>query len=979
MLLAFSTQEEEDRVGISEVVGLTASCHLREILIVLRDYGNMMRARRSLTLEKTSEDQKTRVAIQVRITLIQCYGHAAAGAQTEDLLLLIEFIISEMLIQFHAGHKDELLKKTFMKSVVMVSRALQESQREEVLCPRKTEIVLCIIEVIEEEPQGSVCFTILHLAMTTICSITLLKPVLDFEVKSDLVCKSIRKVYSLPALKVTKLKAGSPTQPTQTQDFYQQTMSACNSMLTSLLSEMPNMDGLQEILIHTNSWMESEKTYERERAVRSTIHVLKFAAEHLDFDVSQEFSLLGQLVAVLGMRTMDSVKEIGLQAAEAIYHLHYLTMSKMVKEMEKRHKNKKGNIVKWMREDFFISGPSVFYNNISKVAKAFGEHLSPNQVTELVLKIIGNLMHEDRLISQAASALLSSFLEECGMDVEDLPLIVKDIYTRLSTIHDAVTKEETMKAMCSLASKRVNGVVDCLLEVSTECDNNAMELWKALVSDPYSNAKLVRPLLKRLQDEDPLSENCNRRNSKSHMPLAATNALRWILTLPDAVEVVQGKFPHLLIALVTQIYYTLGSSRKGSRKSNTSEASEPPGALNSGVQALKNLITCMGYYKEYNILGMQNTWDKLQQADNFFEGVFQLVRVLFTFTNVHMKMTFKQANAYLRRLELKERTVGMAFFTELLFHGDIGLMFVKQDILDVLREWMVQPCPLMQLFSIRGLGHLLQHPLEDESLEALLPPLMSCAFDLDKTIVKETIKTLRAVFEHIHVEEYNSLGVTLIPTMLQYFSDEDDDLRSNSIRLFGTFLKGAAVSDGNRHSLKEEIFRSQVPLLIQLADPVTREASRNVLSTCTTFLKWTDVPAGLFGLENCPNIGELYRNLCKYLLRKYKNKTAEILAQTVSFLKSKLTLHREAAAILIGIYAPHLTADVVSSKDIEEAYLAVRELQGDCEDSVSTAAVTAIEQLFQHCRNRISRHLIPHQVMPLHKSNLDKRSLEERK
>ncbi|XP_077187699.1 maestro heat-like repeat family member 5 isoform X3 [Paroedura picta] len=146
-------------------------------------------------------------------------------------------------------------------------------------------------------------------------------------------------------------------------------MSACNSMLTSLLSEMPNMDGLQEILIHTNGWMESEMPHELERAVRSTSHVLKLAAEHLDFDVSEEFSLLGQLVAVLGMRTMDSVKEIGLQAAEAMYHLHHLTMSKMVKEIEKRPKNKKGNIVKWEREDLFISSHSVFHNDASKVAK----------------------------------------------------------------------------------------------------------------------------------------------------------------------------------------------------------------------------------------------------------------------------------------------------------------------------------------------------------------------------------------------------------------------------------------------------------------------------------------------------------------------------------------------------------------------------------------------------------------------------------
>ncbi|XP_077187929.1 uncharacterized protein LOC143834906 [Paroedura picta] len=51
-------------------------------------------------------DLQSRVPIQVRITLIQCYGHAAAGSKTEDLLMLIEFIISELLRQFCVGHKE---------------------------------------------------------------------------------------------------------------------------------------------------------------------------------------------------------------------------------------------------------------------------------------------------------------------------------------------------------------------------------------------------------------------------------------------------------------------------------------------------------------------------------------------------------------------------------------------------------------------------------------------------------------------------------------------------------------------------------------------------------------------------------------------------------------------------------------------------------------------------------------------------------
>ncbi|XP_060092581.1 maestro heat-like repeat family member 5 [Heteronotia binoei] len=978
VLLEFSTQDEDSRVGASEAIGLAAFSHLREVLVALRDYGNMVYARKALHAVKMTEDTKNCDANQVRTTLILCYGHAAVGARPEDLTRLTETIITEIIAQFRGGHKDEVLKKTFLKAVVMVSKAFQNSQKEDVLFPHKAEVILCIIQVIDEEPLGSVCITVLHQAIMTVISMTLLKPPLDYEVRSDLVQKSVKKIFSLPALKMTRLKAGSTNHLAQTQDFYLQTINACNIMLTSLLSETPNMDGLQEILIHTNSWVESGNTNERERAVKSTTHILKFASEHLDFDLSQEFSLLGQLVALLALRTVDNVKEIGQQAAEAIYHLHYIAISKMVKDMESKRKNKKGHSVKWLREDFFIPGPSIFYNNIPKVAKAFGEHLTTSQITDLVLKVFDNLMHEEKVVSQAASLLLSSFMEECGMDLEDLPMIIGEIHSRLNNIRDAATKEETLKAIRNLASKRINGVVDCLLESSVECDSNAMELWKILMNDPYSSAKLLSPLLKRLQGEDPLSESGHRRNSKLFMPLAATNALRWILSLPEAFDVVQNKFPHLLLALCTQIYYALGSGRRGSKRSNNSEYMEPPSALGSAVQALKNLISCMGYIREYNILGMQGSWEKLQHPDTYFEAVFHLIRTLFTFSKWHLKVMFKQANAYLRHSEPKEKTVGMAFFTELLFHEDIGVLFVKQDILDVLREWMLQPGPLKQTFSIRGLGHLLQFPLEDENLEPLLPPLISCAFDSDRNIAKESIKTLRYMFRHLAVEDYGSTVVSLIPHLLKYFNDEDNEVRGDAIDLFGTLLKGAAISDGNRHSLKEDVLMCQVPLLIQLGDPFTREVSQDVLFTCTNFMKWGDVPSGLFVIENYANLSSAYVNICKYLLRKSKHKLPEMLALTMPYLKSKYACYREAAALLIGNYAPYMKGNGMNMK-IEDTYLAVRELQSDSETTVSNAAIAAIEQLFQYCGNQISQHLIPHQLMRVFKSSQEKAKLEERK
>ncbi|KAL7978435.1 hypothetical protein Chor_004252, partial [Crotalus horridus] len=119
--------------------------------------------------------------------------------------------------------------------------------------------------------------------------------------------------------------------------------------------------------------------------------------------------------------------------------------------MEKKPKNKKGNTVKWLREDYLGLGQGFFYNNISKMAKAFGEHLSPMEITDLMLKIIEALTHEEKTISQ-------------------LPTILTEIYHHLPNISEPATKEKTLMSVCHLASKGVNQVVDHLLEYSLDCN-----------------------------------------------------------------------------------------------------------------------------------------------------------------------------------------------------------------------------------------------------------------------------------------------------------------------------------------------------------------------------------------------------------------------------------------------------------------------------------------------------------------------------
>ncbi|XP_033020610.1 maestro heat-like repeat family member 5 [Lacerta agilis] len=966
LLLKLPLEEETVREGISEAVGVASYFHLSQMLMALRDFGHAAIARKIEMSENTEEKNAS-------ITVMLCYGQMALGARQEDLLRFIEFIVAELLYQFQNTRKDEALKKSLMKTAILTTKALVQTHVVNVIFPHKAELTICIIEVIEEEPLGSFSISVLHHAIITVSCMTALKPPMDSPLRSELVQKSIKKVFSLPSLKLTKLKAGSSMHTTQSQDFYQQTVTACLNMMTSLLSEAPSLETLEDILEHTNGWIDSPRVYERERAVKSTSFLMKYVSEHLDFDISHDFPFLGQLVALLSLHIADIVKEIGLQSAEALYHLHYIMIAKMGKKVEMRHKNRKGNVVKWFREDFFIPGPSIFYNDISKVAKAFGEHLTPSQINDVVLKAIDNLTVEDRAISQAAAVLLSSFLEECGMDMEDLHMIVKEIYNHLPRITDARTKEETLTAMVNLATKRLNPVVDSLLDCSMDCDESAAVIWKALVADPYCSIKLLRPLLKRLQDEDPSSEVTSRRHSKSQMPMAATNALCLILALPEASDVLQNKFPQLLLALITQIYFVIGSGRRGSRA--TTLMPDPPSHLSpltTTVQALKNLIGCGGYIKEYNMLGIQRCWDMLSSPENFFDGIRLLIRTLFAYSKVHLRNTFKQANAYLRRTDVKERTVGMAFFTELLFHSEIGLYFVKQDIMDVLKEWMGQANPLMQLFSVRGLGYMLQHPLEEESLNAFVSPLINCAYNPDKSIAKESMKCLQLLFHHLEVEEYSLAGCSLYPQLLKHFNDEDNEFRICSISLFGMLLRG--IKEEHRNRAEDTVIRSLVPLIIQLSDPVSGEDCRIVLNTIVTFLKLGEMPVDIFECGQQDRLYYRFSVICQYILWRYRQRLPDMLTQMMEYLRSRNPAHREAAIILIACNAQYMKPDMVSNKQIDDIYLAILDLQGDLDVAVSNAAVAACEELLRRCAGRINPKIVPSQhLQSLLKNNMSRK------
>ncbi|XP_077787068.1 uncharacterized protein LOC144328293 [Podarcis muralis] len=100
-----------------------------------------------------------------------------------------------------------------MEAATLTTKALVQSNVGYVTFPHKEELTFCIIEVIKEEPLASL--TIVHQAMETIILMTALRPRMDPLLRSQPLQKTIRKVFQLPSLQVTKVKAGSSVPATE--------------------------------------------------------------------------------------------------------------------------------------------------------------------------------------------------------------------------------------------------------------------------------------------------------------------------------------------------------------------------------------------------------------------------------------------------------------------------------------------------------------------------------------------------------------------------------------------------------------------------------------------------------------------------------------------------------------------------------------------------------------------------------------------
>ncbi|XP_074859592.1 maestro heat-like repeat-containing protein family member 7 isoform X2 [Carettochelys insculpta] len=284
------------------------------------------------------------------------------------------------------------------------------------------------------------------------------------------VSRTGQKTSSLPSQKLLLVK--------QIVDLYNQSVDALEVMLRALLSEKPTPAELQNLLDHLAPWMTSEKAHERLRAVSTSLCLLQAAAKHPKFCLSPEFPRLGLLIGRLALRVGDPEKEIGCQATEGLYFLHALMQS------QKEPRRKRGPAIAVLhqisKEKWGSYEPTRTGHHISEIVQRFGQFLSPEQVTDLLLTAVESLKEASEGTMEASKTILNVLLEKYKWKIQ-VPKIVGKIHSQLRALHHSHARQVVIMAVCLLACAFMEEVSTALLKCPLPLDSCVVKTVKTLL------------------------------------------------------------------------------------------------------------------------------------------------------------------------------------------------------------------------------------------------------------------------------------------------------------------------------------------------------------------------------------------------------------------------------------------------------------------------------------------------------------------
>nr|XP_044612052.1 maestro heat-like repeat-containing protein family member 7 isoform X2 [Equus asinus] len=257
--------------------------HLEPALDELQVYSALLTDKDSSSILKLMKEHQQREWGLICNTIYLSYGKIIL--ESEGAVKHLDAILA-LVLQHYCNcivEKGMNLKLDYLNALTKLTNILSSQPLAfQFKFPQKLEIVTFMVELIKEEPLNSISSPIRQKAMNIITDFRNLRPLLEVEGRAELLSTCYKSVFCLPAVEALQKEASSPKEAQANVELFRETLQSLRRLLETLVVEKPTWTWYWLELLDT--WLNSQKDNERERAMWCTACILGFTAKMNNFE-----------------------------------------------------------------------------------------------------------------------------------------------------------------------------------------------------------------------------------------------------------------------------------------------------------------------------------------------------------------------------------------------------------------------------------------------------------------------------------------------------------------------------------------------------------------------------------------------------------------------------------------------------------------------------------------------------------------------
>ncbi|KAJ8415755.1 hypothetical protein AAFF_G00403120 [Aldrovandia affinis] len=642
--------------------------------------------------------------------------------------------------------------------------------------------------------------------------------------------------------------------------------------------------------------------------------VLDFYLDSLNVKNMVTFHNLGALLGRLAPRCTDPSAVVRRAAIDCIYNLLYIQLRYEGFALDFKDQSVESLVT--LREQLSNPDHAVLYRTCSELTKIISKRLPQQQLSTLIFMLFEGLVDSQSNCSRASSVVLNTLLKNRGAGLQDLvPEMLEVLHIRLQVISEEQVKVAVAQSILILATQHLQTVVNTLVSYPLPFDSWSCEMWIALGADSTLASQIMELIIEKLNvmvpyvdKKESMMRSGTTKVATSH-PLAMTCALREMMLNGQTLDAVATLFPQLFSAILVRLGCSVGVQLPKDINSNSiGPERKTPSKLPVSFDVCGVAVEAM------RILLARAQLDEVKHTD----GITLLARAMSKHAGPRLPAIVECLCPCLSNTYECQRITVTAFFSELLNHHVVTELMMMDTLMNNMMERISDPCGIVRMLSIRGLGNIAVGSPEKvnkyaKELLAAMSSGMEEKDDPGKHITLEAMSGLSKVLLYLDRKNVQLLVVYIFMKIKPFLESENDEIRCAAITLLGNL----SMFGSGEPVFKDQIHNVLVSLLLHLTDPSPQvvKACKYTMRICAPVVGSEQITAMFqnhLHEDKGLHYGEFINDLTKYIIQDFPAMLNFYHITVIQFFKSNWAEVRASAAMFIGFLLGNLPAEYFS-------------------------------------------------------------------